>query len=281
VIVGQAAWVSPCFASDQPESVYPTELPPPPPDDRNQPGGVHADFKVNYLTDYIYRGVKPFADPDENKTALALQFDGKVGLDLGKLPHPFVNLFVNVGENDPTSSFQEVRPTLGFDWPIKPLIISAGHTNYIFPNRDELDTAEIFLKVALDDSDAWPFQKTRLRPYVMAAYDYDLYKGLYLEAGLSPTFSIENTGLSFTFDAHAAYVLNHSLYSAGGFDTETGFQHWQVGVTGKYDLNQLLNIPERFGNWSILGYLFYTANLNNELRGEDTLWGGAGLRLAF
>ncbi|GIW75539.1 MAG: hypothetical protein KatS3mg104_0602 [Phycisphaerae bacterium] len=44
---------------------------------------------------------------------LNLQFDGKISFDLGKLPHPFVQVFVNVAENDPVSNFQEIRPTVG------------------------------------------------------------------------------------------------------------------------------------------------------------------------
>jgi hypothetical protein len=286
VVAGVLGAASVLRAQDAPESVYPTELPPPPPDDRNQPGGVGAEFKVNYLTDYIFRGTKPFLDPDDDETSLALQVDGKISLDLGKLPHPFVGLFVNVGENDPISSFQEVRPTVGFDWPIKPLVISAGHTNYIYPNREDLDTSEVFVQIELDDSELWDSgvflgSKLRLRPYAFGAYDYDLYEGVYLQAGLRPSFEVENTGLSFTFDAHATYVIDHDYFTLNGTQTENGFQHWQVGLTGRYDLNQLLNIPQRFGEWSVLGYLNYTGAIDNELKGEDLMWGGAGLRLAF
>ncbi len=275
-------------AQPTPDSVYPGELPPASPDDRNQPGGVMADFRVNYVTDYIFRGIKPFADPqsDDNKDGLALQFDGKVSIDLGKLPHPYISVFVNVGDNDPVSSFQEVRPTVGFDWPLKPIILSAGHTSYIYPNRSGLDTGEIFVRIELDDSDIFGRERPLLRPYVFAAYDYDLYDGLYLQAGLQPKIDVENTGLSFTLDAHAAYVAQHSFFSQGllegeaGFE-DTGFQHWQVGLIGQYDLNQALNIPERFGQWSVLGYLYYTSTFDDALRGEDLLWGGGGFKLAF
>src|SRR5207248_563579 len=121
-------------------------------------GGVNIDMKVNYLSDYLYRGVdrtrfidRSIPGPIANERA-NFQFDGKLNWNLGKLPHPFIGIFANVLDQDPISTFQEVRPIFGLEWRIRPLILSAGHNTYIFPDRSILNTGEVWGKIALDDS---------------------------------------------------------------------------------------------------------------------------------
>src|SRR3954449_8190795 len=93
---------------NEPDSVYAPPSPPREEEGFNQ-GGVHLDLTVNYLTDYVYRGIERLEVPGhEDKPNL--QFDGKMSFDLGKLPHPFVGTFVNVADSDPVSRFQEIRP---------------------------------------------------------------------------------------------------------------------------------------------------------------------------
>ncbi|MFT3785148.1 MAG: hypothetical protein QM770_03145 [Tepidisphaeraceae bacterium] len=249
-------------------------------------GGLHLDLSATYFTDYVFRGVERFdavgSSPRPEDTA-NYQFDTKLSFDLGKVPHPYVDIFVNVGENDPVSSFQEVRPTFGFDWPIKPFILSAGHSNYIFPDRSDLDTAEVFARLQFDDSQIFRTDQPLLNPYVLAAYDYDQYDGLYLEAGIRPTYKVENTGLSFTLDAHVSYVSGfRGLFaSMDPTQSENGFQHYQVGLIGQYNLNTLLNIPSRFGQWSVTGYVYYTDGIESEMTADTQLWGGAGISLRY
>ena len=145
----QSVSASPSFASpltlqQRPESIY---APPAPPreDEGINEGAVHLDLTVRYMTDYIFRGVDR-SEVGGREDAPNLQFDGKLDFDLGKFPHPFIALFVNVYDSDPISNFQEVRPVIGFDWPIKPLTISGGNTTYLFPDRDEINTNEVFFQ---------------------------------------------------------------------------------------------------------------------------------------
>jgi hypothetical protein len=245
-------------------------------------GGVKYNLSVNYMTDYVWRGIERF-DADRNEDALNLQLSNKLQLDLGKLPHPYVDVFVNIGNDDPISSFNEVRPTVGFDWPVRPFTISAGHISYIFPSRSSIDTSELFLKISFDDSQLFRSEQALLKPYVYAAYDYDQWDGLYLEAGIQPTWKLENTGLSITLDAHVSYINGHRglFASVDPARSESGFQHWQVGVIGKYDLNTLLNIPSRFGNWSVNGYVYYTDGIDTDLESTTQIYGGAGISLSF
>src|SRR5262249_28447103 len=136
-----------------PESVYAPPQPPREDEGFNQ-GAVHLNLIVRYMTDYVYRGID-HSEVGGHEDRPNLQFDGKISFDLGKLPHPFVGLFVNVFDSDPVSRFQEVRPVVGFDWEIKPVTFTAGHITYIFPEREETNTSEIYGKIALDDSFIW------------------------------------------------------------------------------------------------------------------------------
>jgi len=249
-------------------------------------GGVNIDMKVNYLSDYLYRGVDrtQFIDantvgPTANETA-NFQFDGKLIWNLGKLPHPFVGIFANVLDQDPISTFQEVRPILGVEWRIRPLILSAGQNTYIFPDRSELNTGEAWGKIALDDSVLLRSDEPFLTPYVYAAYDYDIYNGWYFQAGVSHDFVIEGTGINFTAEAAIGAVLVHQAF-AGPTGKDGGLQHYEFGLTGRYNLNQVLNIPNRYGQWSINGYLYYADGLDNKIRADTQLWGGAGIQFSY
>ncbi len=267
------------FAQAVPESVYPPPEPAQSDDSPTAEGGVEFLLDVRYTTDYIWRGIERF-DAGRNEDELNLQLRNKLSFDLGKLPHPYVDLFVNIAENDPVSSFQEVRPTLGFDWNVRPVSISVGHTSYIFPDREDSDSAEVFLKLRLDDSALFRSERPILHPYVLAAYDYDLWEGLYVQAGVEHVIPIENTGLRIGLTGNISYVNGHGLFTRVA-DADSGLQAWEAGVWAKFELNNALNIPSRFGQWSLTGYLNYTSGIDKELLATDQLWGGAGLSFEF
>src|SRR5205814_5891036 len=143
--------------------------------------------------DYIFRGldrsdgvglslnptVPPVDDAKKfgNEDAPNLQFDAKLSFDLGKLPHPYIGLFTNVYNSDPISRFQEVRPIFGAEWTIRPLILEGGHQTFLFPEREDINTSEIFGRITLDDSYFFRTDHPLFSPYVFAAYDYDRYNG--------------------------------------------------------------------------------------------------------
>ncbi len=291
-LIASSLVTSLALAQAAPPSVYaPPEIPTEA--DGTNLGAVHMDFSVSYFTDYIYRGVEVFETPGA-EDQLNLQFDGKVSFDLGKLPHPFVNVFVNVADDDPVSDFQEIRPTVGFDWTVKPIVISAGYTAYIYPDRDDYATSEAFLKIALDENVMFG-GKSVPTPYVMGAYDFDLYDGVYLEAGVEYKLKFQEIGLTLNFLGNIAYVSNWDAFPVGdagpfaGFFTSptttdttvSGLQHWQVGVVGEYSLNTLFNISDRYGEWLVRGCLYYTSDLDSDINATDQVWGGAGITFRY
>lgn len=280
-------FLHPLFLVDQPESIYaPVEAPQP-----NQgvnEGGVHLTLSVNYMTDYVYRGIdhgeigaiNPAERGKAAEDAPNLQFDGKLSFDFGRLPHPFIGVFVNIFNDDPVSRFQEVRPSFGLDWTLKPLQLSAGWQTYIYPERDSFNTSEVFARVQFDDSFLFRTDKPIFSPYVYAAYDHDRYDGLYLEAGVQHDFVFTGTGMVLTAVADVGYVAGNSYFTAKGKD-DNGFQHYDVGLIGTYSLNTLINVPRRYGEWKLRGYLYYTDGIERNLRADTQLWGGMGITFEY
>jgi hypothetical protein len=259
-------------------SVYAPPMPATEEQGLNQ-GGVHVDLEVRYMTDYVFRGVELLEVP-ATEDSPNLQIAGQLAWDLGKLPHPFVGVFVNVADQDPISEFQEIRPFVGLDWEIRPFTLTFGHNSFLYPDREGLDTAEVYARVRLNDAWLWSTEKPLLSPYVFGAYDYDNYDGWYLEAGVEHTFELDDWGVDFTLYGEVAYVYGHEQFVLTPEEDE-GLQHWQVGAVGRYSLNKLLNTSERYGRWELVGYLNYTGTWDNDLRADDQLWGGAGIAFRY
>jgi hypothetical protein len=267
--------------ADEPESIYPTpNLERPREQEGINAGGVNFHLTINYMTDYVYRGVDHSEVGNAAEDAPNLQFDGYLTFDLGRLPHPVVGVFVNVFNDDPISRFQEIRPYVGFDWNYRPLTFSAGWISYIFPEREGMNTQEIYGRLALDDAFLFHSSTPLLTPYVYAAYDYQKYDGVYLEAGVKHDFKVPDTGIVLTAVADLGYVANQRFFTLRN-GKDTGFQHYDIGMIGTYSLNTLFNLPMRYGEWKLKGYLYYTDGLNNDLRADTQIWGGMGISFDY
>lgn len=263
----------------EPESVY---APPAPTasDEGTNAGGVNLDLSFKYLTADMYRGVN-HSNVGGPADAPNLQFDEKLEFNLGRYPHPFFGLFTNVYDSDPVSRFQEIRPYVGLELTARPFTFAAGHTNYIYPERESNNSAEVWLRLTLDDSHIFHTERPLLQPYILAAYDYDQNKGCYFELGVRHEIPIEQTGLTLAFVADIGYIQGIQKQFIFSSPNDIGFQHYEVGLTGSYSLNTLLNLPRRFGQWSFEGYLYYTDGINNNVLADTKLWGGAGLTFHY
>ena len=294
-----AAAIRPLRLMQDVETVYDVEAPPDE-DEGFNAGGVNFDLTVRYLTDHVFRGIdrsegtgnfrddegNPVVfDPDEDfepgaEDAANLQVDARFKFDLGRAPSPFGGLFANVYNDDPINRFQEIRPYFGLEWMVRPLILAIGHTTYIFPEREDVNTAEVWASVTLDDSILFRSERPVLAPYVMAAFDYDLYDGFYIEAGIKHEIVVEDTPITLTFIADAAFVVGHPQFTFAD-DEDTGFQHYDLGVVGRYNLNTLFNISRRYGTFHLEGYLWYTDGIDKDLLADTQLWGGAGIAFHY
>ncbi len=275
--LGDAA--KPLSLSDSSESVY---APPsaPSPNQGVNAGAANIDIRVSYMTDYVYRGIEPFDNALGHEDASNYQFEGKLSFDLGKLPHPFIGLFTNIAETDEISNFEEIRPYFGADWTLKPFTFTGGLTSYIYPDRDEMQTAEIFGKIQLDDGNILRLDEPLFSPYVYAAYDYEKYNGWYFEAGVEHNFILEDTGITLTVNAAIAYTSGHEFFAGSG-GKDTGFQHYQIGLIGTYSLNTLFNVSKRYGDWNLQGFLYYVDGLDDALRADTQLYGGVAIDFRY
>jgi hypothetical protein len=261
------------------ESVY---APPAPPreDEGVNAGGVTFDLAFRYATDNVYRAVSRSA-PADNPHTPNLQFDGRMSVNLGKFPHPFLGTFINVHSSDPISRFQEVRPYFGLEWNLRPFILEGGNINYIFPERDDLNTGEVYAKVTFDDSWLFRTDAPLFSPYVMAAYDYDKYDGYYLEAGIRHDFVFEGTGFTLTALASIAYVLDQPFFATTPGGKDSGLQHYEIGLLGTYSLNQLFHFSTRYGTLTLNGFLYYDDRTSSDLKADIQVWGGAGIGFRY
>ncbi|HEX4125273.1 MAG TPA: hypothetical protein VHY37_11145 [Tepidisphaeraceae bacterium] len=263
----------------EPESVYPPPSAAPLNEGENE-GAMHYHLEVSFLNRYVYRGVDQTPIPYRSENPL--QFNGTAEMDLGNLPHPFVGLFSNIFDHDPVSRFEEVRPYVGARWTIKPLTISGGYNDYIFPNREKTsDTQEGFASLGLDDSRIWNTEQPILSPYIYGAYDFARYHGAYMEVGIRHDFVIGDSGVTLSPQGEVAYVIKDHYFLRAPHTLDSGWQHYEVGMVGSYLINEGLNFPKRYGTWKVVGYLFYDDGLQTRIRADSRLWGGVGLSFDY
>ena len=65
----------------------------------------------------------------------------------------------------------------------------------------------------------------------------------------------------------------------GGQDN--GFQLYDAGIVLSYSLDTLFNLPRRYGDFKLKGYLFYTGGIDHKLRSDTQLCGGAGISFEY
>jgi len=263
-----------------PDGVY---APPQPPreDEGVNNSGVSTEVDVRYLTDEVYRGVSHNLASGSKRRAANFQVQAQLSFNLGKLPHPYLGVFSDVNDSDPVSRFQEVRPFFGVEYTLRPLVFNVGHNTYIYPERERLNpspnTSEVFFKLTLDDSYFLLTPQPVLSPYIYAAYDYQRNKGFYLETGLKHDFVFEDFGLVVSPYFDVAYVSNFAQQFVAISPQDSGFQHYDAGVTGTESLNHLFQLPLRYGQFSLQGYVTYTSNFSNRVLANRLVWGGVGM----
>ena len=269
-------------AIDPPETVYAPVKPEEGGGGYNE-GALTLAITGRYVTDYVFRGFE-IVEPQTHEDAINVQIDSRLQLDLGKLPDPFVRVFTNTAEGDSISNFQVIRPSVGLSWQTDAFILDVGQQSFTYPDRTELDTSEVFGEININDGYLLGGDDPIVGPYVFVAYDYDRYTGTYAEAGLRRKVRVGESNLDLLFEGHVAYVDHYAeLFGVGpeGSRRGSGFQHYQLSLTAHYDLNTLLNISRRYGQFGVEGYLNYTDGIDNDLAATTQIWGGAGITFRY
>jgi hypothetical protein len=285
-LLGEAAKTDVMLASvlaDQadPFASTPAEAPTQWGDQEVNKGRVHLSLDFAYANRYVYRGVDHDAVASHGNS-LNLLFDGRLEFDFGKYPHPFVELFTNVFDADPLSRFQEIRPIIGADWDLKPFDFTVSQISEIYPERESLNIPEVDIKITLDDYLLLNTDKPFLSPYVLGAFDYQKNEGWYLEFGVKHDFVFEDLGLTVTPEANVAWIsgLKQEFVFLNTLHN-TGWQHFELGLTISYSLNHLLNVSKKYGEFDVKGYGFYDDKLNSLIVASNAFWGGIGLGFRY
>ncbi|MEM1010898.1 MAG: hypothetical protein AAGI46_01615 [Planctomycetota bacterium] len=240
-------------------------------------GAVGFAASAIYSTDYVFRGLE-IVEAVTNEDAANLGITAELAFDLGRLPDPFVRVRTNTAGGDDVSNFQVIRPTVGFSWETDLFEFVVAHQSFTYPDRNELDSAEIFVELDVNDAALGDGEGKLFGPYVFAAYDYDSFEGTYVEFGARRNERIGESSLSLGYEGHVAYVDNlEGLFGGSG----SGFQHYQFGLLAAYELNTLLNISRRYGKWTLGGQVYYTDGIDNDLAADTQIWGGGGISFAY
>jgi hypothetical protein len=257
------------------------ETPPEWGDQQLNNGGTHFSLDFAYANHYVYRGVDHDAVATHGNS-LNLLIDGKLEFDLGKYPHPYVELFTNVYDADPVSRFQEVRPIVGAYWDVKPFDLDLSSVNYIYPERETFNSPEVDFKITLDDYLLLDADKPIVSPYVLGAFEYQKYEGWYIETGMKHDFFFEDWGLTITPEFNVGWISGLKQQFVF-INTQhcTGWQHFELGVTISYSLNTLLNVSKKFGEFDVKGYGFYDDRLSADITSSNAFWGGIGLGFKY
>jgi hypothetical protein len=293
-VTSPSAPVSPLnlsLAPDKVESVYaPAETTP----DENlgNNGAVHFDLTVGYWSDYIFRGIDR-SETGGHEDSPNYLIDGSMRFDLGRYPALILGLFSNIYPSDDISEVQEISPYFALELNARPITLRVGNTFYTYPNRNDFNTAEIWTKMTFDDSYFFHSEEPILHPYVLAAWDYDKYNGLYVELGVRHDFEVQDTPLVVSPIAQIAYVSGNKMYRQpigpvidpafdfGRTGTDSGFQHYDFGMEVTCALNSIGHIPARYGKVDLKGYLFYTGSMDVNLRADSELYGGVGIAFSY
>jgi hypothetical protein len=234
---------------------------------------VAGEASIGWASDYVFRGVEP-VEPGGREDVGHVPVAGRLELD-GAV-RPWVGLVTDFAD-DNGFAVQVVRPAAGVAWDVGAVEVDLWHESFLYPDVGEPNTNEVAARLTfVGDREA--LAPPRLQPFALAAYDYDAHDGLYLELGTRLRLTPPESDLALHVEALAAYVHDHEYFAA---DDDTGWQRYDVSLLASYELNELLNLPQRRGTVTLDARLTYTGGLDDDLQADEQLHGGVGLRWAF
>jgi len=222
--------------------------------------GQHSmNADLDYVTRYMWRGFDVLDDRTAIQPSITYSHDGGFS----------VNVWTSFGlcDRNEVNDLDEVDVTFSYSKPINDIFsVEAGLVNYLYPVMDDFPddnsmSQEIFFTVSAAYSIG--------SPYLSVYYDFNLGDGLFIQAGYSREFE-----------------LNEDLKPV--FSVDLGYNNgsWGVQDMGLSNLDAGLTLPVNFDKFSLGFGLYSVFILNDELRdmnrGESTeLWGKISLSYSF
>jgi hypothetical protein len=196
------------------------------------------------------------------------------------------------------NKFQEYdfMPTWTYAIPTTPLTFSFTNDYYDLPRLREAGVSrklsqgdELWFTLALDDS--FICGKPLLSPYVTYVQDVDNIRGGWFDIGIKHDFKLSELGCKgvpilkdLTITPGVVFGIDHRYVDeVVGNDLGTHFSTINYGLTGTYDLNSALNIPQKYGSIYLKGFINFKEQVHDyHVQGpfpvlRDTTYGGVSI----
>lgn len=260
---------------------------------------VPLTFCLQYAlaSDYVFRGINYSKWPGQDRRAPSHQMTATVEYDTGSYGvfggYVWFDWLGTQGNPniDGNHTF-EIDYVPYWRYNIAPIgtTVEIGYAFYTYPRFPSQFsyTSELYTKLTFDDSKLFGTKDPVLNPTVAYYQDMDLYRGGWLDVGISHKFLLN--GFAATKDV---FFLK-DLYVTPSFDLGTDHRYLSPAV-GKgspstqlavllyglevgYNLSGALNMPEKYGCITVAGFLNYSQSLERALIDDEWY---SGLKLCY
>jgi len=267
------------------------------------PYPVTLAVEYTMVSDYIWRGANFSEYAGEGREKLNHQVDIALSADLKDLGLPdfgsiTFDAWFEIYEGQRTmapgseTSTQEVDYTISwaYDIPKTPVSIELGWIAYTFPNTggDGYSTYEVYASVGVNDGALFGLEDGVLNPTVTYNYDYDLVEAGVLTITVKHEFALDDllglpTLKHMTLKPSASALIDNRYWDkalGGTGHTSTRLAVMDYGLALGADLNGLLDIPERYGAFSLTTFVNYSDALRDDLL-NDEFYGGVTMGMEW
>ncbi len=253
-----------------------------------------------YVSDYVFRGVNRSEFDGEDGERCNSQLTVGAAWDTGVVGTFGFTIwwewYSGQLEMDPASHtrLQEVDYTIYWAYDLReivpslPVIFETGWIAYTFNNAtgDCYYTHEWYWGFYLNDGELLGLDQGILNPYIVWYLDLDDYRGSFIEMGMSHDFILADLGMDntpilkdITVTPSAVMGIDHRYFypTNESNNKATRLANVLYGLAVAYDLSGALNLPERYGNITITGFMNYSHAIANKLRHDlisDEFFGG-------
>lgn len=260
-------------------------------------------IEYTVVSDYIWRGMNFSEYPGEGRERPNHQLDVALSADLKDFGLPdfgsitfdaWFEFYEGQRAMAPGSetSLQEVDYTLSwaYDIPETPLSVELGWIAYTFPNTggDGYSSYEFYGTISLNDGALFGLDEGIINPSVSYNYDYDLVEAGVLTIGIEHEFALSELSDApilkhMTVTPSASALIDNRYWDkalGGTGHTSTRLAFIDYGLAASVDLNGLLDIPARYGGFSLGAFVNYSDALRDDLL-NDEFYGGVSIGMEW
>jgi len=294
---GESTWLA-AVEADAAPAAAPAEV-----EGSANPYPVTLGVEYTVVSDYIWRGANFSEYAGEGRERLNHQVDVSLSADLADLGigdfgsitfDAWFEIYEGQRAMAPGSetSLQEVDYTLSWAYaiPETPVSVELGWIAYTFPNTggDGYSSYEVYGAVAFNDGALFGQEDGVLNPSIAYNYDYDLVEAGVLTLAVEHEFAISDLTdapvlKDMTITPSATVVIDNRFWDkaiggTGHTSTRVGFVDY--GLAAGMDLNSVLDIPAKYGAFSLGAFVNYSDALRDDLL-NDEFYGGMTIGLEW